>query len=261
LANDQRQTWQEGRVWGQDENETYAQVFYKRAIGELPEMESSKAAAKLLAGWVQDGTTILDVGCGAGHYLRSFKNAIPARFSYTGADLTPLYIDLARKAFADQPDVRFEVADVFNLPFADQQFDIVHCSNVLLHLPSIRKPLQELCRVARKHVLIRTLVGTRSFRIQDVYPNDGDEFDSEGQPYQFHYFNIYSQAYVKHLLRQIPRVESWDITPDTDFDPVRIAAAVGEQPGAFDITEMLGGWQVNTYILQPWSFIKVTLRG
>lgn len=261
MTNDQQQTRQEGRVWGQDENEEYAQVFYKRAIGELPEMESSKAAAKILAGWTRDGTTILDAGCGAGHYLRSFKNGIPTRFNYTGVDLTPLYIDLAKKAFPEQLDVHFEIADVFDLPFADQQFDMVHSSNVFLHLPSIRRPLQELCRVARKHVLIRTLVGTRSFRIQDVYNNGGGEFDSEDKPYHFHYFNIYSQAYVESLLRKIPGVEGWNITPDTDFDPARITAAVSEQPDAEDITKMLGGWQVNTYILQPWAFIKVTLRG
>ncbi len=260
MANDQQQTRQEGRVWGQDENEEYAQVFYKRAIGELPEMESSKAAAKILAGWVQDGATILDAGCGAGHYLRSFKNGIPTRFNYTGVDLTKLYIDLAKKAFPDQPDVHFEVADVFNLPFADQQFDMVHSSNVFLHLPSIQKPLQELCRVARKYVLVRMLVGRRTFRIQEVY-GPGDEFDADNKPRHFAFYNIYSTSYLEYLLGNTPRVERWEIVPDTDYDPTRIAEAVGEQPRADDVTTMLGGWQTHIYVLQPWAFVKVYLRG
>ena len=223
-------------------------------------MESSKAVAKISATWVENGDGILDVGCGAGHYLRSLKRLISCGFSYTGVDSCSLYIDLARQAFSGQANVSFEIGDIYQLPFLDSTFDIVISSNVFLHLPSIEKPLQELCRVARKYVLIRTLVGERSFRIQEVR-SLGDEFDDAGMPRSFNYYNIYSQAYIEHLLRKVPHVERWEITPDNDFDPQRIVASAAEQPGSHNVTSMLGNWQVNGYILQPWAFIRIFLAG
>ena len=57
------------KVWDRDEN--YGDVLYKRAVGDLPEMESSKNKALLMKKYVSDNTSLLDVGCGAGHYLRS----------------------------------------------------------------------------------------------------------------------------------------------------------------------------------------------
>ncbi|WP_455198542.1 class I SAM-dependent methyltransferase, partial [Kaarinaea lacus] len=145
------------RVW--DEEKEYGEVLFKRATGESPEMESSKAAAKQLIEVVKDGDEILDVGCAAGHYLRSLKNALTVDFSYTGVDATAYYIELAKKAFKDDPKADFKVGDIFNLPFEDNSKDVVMCNNVFLHLPSIKKPLSELCRVARRFVLVRSMVG------------------------------------------------------------------------------------------------------
>ena len=78
------------------------------------------------------------------------------------------------------------------------------CNNVLLHLPSIVKPIAELSRVARRFILIRTLIGDESFRIQEVFsketwpfstvPTD-QEFDDSGEPTSFGYENIYSWGY------------------------------------------------------------------
>lgn len=159
------------RVW--DRQKEYGQRLYRRAVGELPEMESAKATAKLMKGMVHSGDHILDVGCGAGHYLRSLRRIISCPFDYTGADATAGYIRLARKAWAKDRLARFAVEDAYDLSFADESFDLVISCNLLLHLPSIRRPLAELIRVARRAVVVRTLVGERSFRIQEVHPAAG----------------------------------------------------------------------------------------
>ncbi|NQW22649.1 MAG: class I SAM-dependent methyltransferase [SAR202 cluster bacterium] len=247
------------KTWLDDlECERYGSLLYSRAIGELPEMESSKAVAARLRSVAKPGDQILDAGCGAGHYLRSLSNNLPFEFQYTGVDATPRFIELARQAFASFSDADFEIGDINALPFADASYDLVMSNNVLLHLPSIQKPLQELCRVARRYVLVRTLVGERSFRIQDVH-GSGDEFDETGEPIEFHYYNIYSKPYIEYLLANIPFVKSWQIVPDQAFDETRIAEAATEQSDAPDVTTMLGGWQLNGYILQPWSFIEVEI--
>lgn len=249
--------WRQGWL-NEKEGERYGQVLFRRATGNLPEMESSKVAVMRLKAIAKPNDHVLDVGCGAGHYLKSLKRALPVKFQYTGVDATPRYIELARQAFSDADNVRFEIGDVYQLPFEATSHDLVMSNNVLLHLPSIQKPLQELCRVARRYVLIRTLVGDRSFRIQEVHGPE-EMYDEAGEPHAFNYFNIYSEAYLESLLAQIPRVQSWRISPDTDFDAIKITDAVKTQQDAPNVTKMIGNWQVNGYILLPWAFIEIEM--
>jgi SAM-dependent methyltransferase len=251
------------RVW--DKNDSYGELLYRRAVGELPEMESSKATAKQMKGIVRAGDCVLDVGCGAGHYLRSLRRVIKRSFDYTGADATANYIKLARKAWAQDQHAHFSVEDAFKLSFADQSFDLVMSCNLFLHLPSIRQPLAELVRVARRAVIIRTLVGERSFRIKEVQPavgrKPGDEFDADGEPRHFNYYNIYSQAYVSHLLKGNPAVRKFRILPDHDFNRRALTADAKRQGAAVNSTRVLGDWQVNGCILQPWQFVVVEKKG
>ncbi len=244
------------RTW--DEDLAYGQVLYKRAVGELPEMESGKAAARVLKDLVRDGDHVLDVGCGAGHYLRSLRNTLSCEFFYTGADATANYVELAQKAFAGEKGVQFRRADAFHLPFEESSFDIAMANNLFLHLPSIQKPLAELIRVAKKYVVVRTLIGSRSFRILDV-EGSGDEFDETGEPKRFHYYNIYSRAYLEHLLSKNKGVKNFQFVEDWAYDPEKIQLASSEQKDAYDVTKMLGKWQVNGYILQPWTFVKIEM--
>jgi SAM-dependent methyltransferase len=249
-------SWSEGTGWHGDE--AYGEVFFKRAVGTLPEMESSKAAASRLEAVVQPNDHLLDVGCGAGHYLRSLRRVILTPFQYTGIDVTPLYVQLGNDAFASDKDASFEVASIFDLPFPDRSFDIAMCNNVLLHLPSIKKPLEELCRVARRKILIRTLIGDRSFLIREVRGN-GDEFDENDEPRQFNWYNIWSRAHIESLLAGNGRIQNVTIEADQDFDSARIEQAAADQPSAANVTRMCGEWQVNGYILQPWCFVAIDL--
>lgn len=245
------------RVW--DEDTHYGEVLYKRATGELPEMESSKAMAKHLSHVVKTDTRILDVGCGAGHYLRSFRSKITASFYYTGLDATKNYVELAQKAFTKDKKADFAQGDIFNIPYTENQYDIVLSSNLLLHLPSIEKPINELIRVSKHWVIIRSLIGVRSFRIL-VSEIQGDEFLESGEPKNYSYYNIYSKDYLSFLLKRNAKVKNFEFLDDWDYDPKRIDAARGEHDGAMDASCMFGKWQANGYILQPWCFVKIALR-
>ena len=250
--------WRE--IWRPErEGRRYGEVLFKRAVGDMPQMESSKAAARRLKDHIRMGDHILDVGCGAGHYLASLRDAIGRTFQYTGMDATPIMIDYARRAFEGESDVRFLEGDIFQIPFEDGAFDIVMCNNVLLHLPSIAVPLRELCRVARRRVLVRTLVGRRSFRIQEIH--QPEEYDADGTPAVASYFNIYSEAYVERLLKDIAHARTWKVKPDRDFSSEAITAErdlIDDE--TYDLTSMVGGYQVNDYVLLPWCFVEIELR-
>src|ERR1700676_5583763 len=108
----------------------YGDVFLERATGELPEMESSKAAARRVAPLLSPNDSFLDIGCGGGHYLRSLSNEIQVPFRYVGIDRTDYFIEVARRAHKHTPNVTFEVGDIFNIERTDKSADIVMCNNV-----------------------------------------------------------------------------------------------------------------------------------
>lgn len=146
--------------WG---DQKYADVMYRRAIGDLPEMESSKALARRVGSVWTTGNSILDVGCGAGHYLRSLRREIGSEFDYTGVDITPHHLALAKKAFAADARAYFQHANLFDLNFRDKSFDIAICTNLMQNLPNIVRPLGELSRVSRKSWSSACYVGTGRF--------------------------------------------------------------------------------------------------
>ena len=250
-----------GKNWKHWDKETgYGEVLYKRAIGELPEMESSKSVASVLKRHIRQGDSLLDVGCGAGHYLRSLKAQINYKFYYTGVDTTKNYLDFAIRAFANDKNANFKLSDIYHLDFNDDSFDIVMCNNLLLHLPSIKQPLFELIRVAKRKVLIRSLFGDRSFRVQEVRRQDNrEEFDQNGEPLSFGFYNIYGRSYIEDLLSSNGAVKSWELTFDDRFSEQNILSSVKEHVSSFNATTIIGGYQVNGYILLPWSILEITL--
>ncbi len=251
------------RIW--DKEKEYGDLFYKRAVGELPEMESSKALAKVVKELVEDDDLIIDVGCGSGHYLRSLDNKIEKNFRYNGIDQTAYYIERAGEAFSNDSNVnakrletKFSVGDIFNLPVQDNTAEIVMCNNVLLHLPSIEKPISELIRISKKYVVIRMLLGVSSFRIKQI--ESPEEYDEAGEPLNFHYYNIYSENYLREMLSKHPGLEI-SIMEDKDYDPAVFGDTsnyLAERPT--DLTTTVNNIQLNEYVLQPWKFVILKLK-
>lgn len=249
------------RVWDQEKD--YGDKLYSRAIGEAPEMESSKATARVVAHHFNDNDLVLDVGCGAGHYLRSLDKLLSRPFSYHGVDATKYYVELASKAFSGKRSdlslrrsEKFTVGDIFELPLPDHYADIVMSNNVLQHLPSIVRPINELWRVTKRCMIVRALVGKVSFRTKQV--NEPEAYTPDGEPENFHYYNIYSEKYVASLIEKLPGVTSFTITPDNDFSAENFKRdTTYQQDKPHDLTTVINGMQINNYIIQPWAFVVV----
>ena len=99
---------------------------------------------------LQSGMSLLDCGCGPGTITLGLAEAT-APGEVVGIDLEPSMIERAN-AFARErqvANVRFQVADIHELPFPDSSFDAVFTSAVLEHLDNPVDALQEIRRVLK----------------------------------------------------------------------------------------------------------------
>ena len=245
IAND----W---KIWDRDDSVELRS--YKRAIGELPEMESTKQLVQLISDVYQPGMSVLDVGCAAGHYYLGLRR-VDERINYHGIDATKTYIDFAQNHFAVTPNVSFSNEDIFVLPqnYTDH-FDIVFCCNVLLHLPSARLPIQNLIRAARKHVFIRTLIAQKTHLSKLLYT---DAFDEEGNPTDFVHQNTYSRELVRSYIGEVGEYSVEFI--DDEFDPAQIQEehkAFSDQQSA--VTRVEGKAQIAGSKVFEWQWVKIS---
>jgi SAM-dependent methyltransferase len=93
---------------------------------------------------------LLDAGCGEGHVAAWLAGAFPAA-EITGVDGR----SAALTAFlARNPGLRAVEGDLRNMPFADDAFDVVVCTEVLEHLHEPELTLRELGRVCAGHLFL-----------------------------------------------------------------------------------------------------------
>lgn len=99
---------------------------------------------------LQEGATILDVGCGAGQDTLDLAQAVGPRGRVIGVDHSETMLEAARAHAAQaQLPVEYVLADATRLPFADASFDGCQASRVLGHLREPERALAEMVRVAR----------------------------------------------------------------------------------------------------------------
>ena len=98
-----------------------------------------------------EAQSVLDAGCGEGFVTRYLAQQNPA-LRLTGVDLSKEAIAYAQDHFGDL--AHFRTGSLYKLPFSDNSFDVIVCSEVLEHLDDTERAVSELKRVARRYVLI-----------------------------------------------------------------------------------------------------------
>ena len=153
-------------------------IYDPAAWSRLPEYGALQQQAPrdlplyaLLKRDMQMGDRILDVGCGSGRLANVLKEY--NYIKYTGIDITPSYIELAKMTF---PKYAWQVGDCRDLPYDAQSFDRVWSCNLLIHLAwdDIQVALDEMKRVAKEAIYLISLFEDRSG--VSVIESDGIRF-------------------------------------------------------------------------------------
>ena len=109
--------------------------FYKNLLGLTYDLKIKSA---------------LDVGCAEGFALNLLKKN-PYVKKLVGLDQSLASIKLGRKL---HPGIIFSHGSIYQLPYRDNEFDIVICTEVLEHLENPKAALKEIVRVTNNYCLL-----------------------------------------------------------------------------------------------------------
>lgn len=126
-----------------DKEESSLHAWYLQSRHEFiarTALEATKTSSSIIH--------VLDAGCGIGGISKELRRR---GVSVTGCDKNPDAIEQGIKStrLSDA-----QIADLCALPYPDNTFDLVICSEVLEHVPDDRQALRELLRVSKGPVFI-----------------------------------------------------------------------------------------------------------
>jgi ubiquinone/menaquinone biosynthesis C-methylase UbiE len=107
-------------------------------------------SAGFVKAYLKPDASILDCGCGPGSITAGFALMVP-NGSVIGVDVESMQFSEA-KALANKlslKNVSYQEADICQLPFADNTFDVVYANATLSHIPSFKKAIEEMIRVTK----------------------------------------------------------------------------------------------------------------
>jgi SAM-dependent methyltransferase len=163
--------------------------------------------------------TVLEVGCGPG---RDGEAITAAGFAYTGVDLSPGMVEIARAAGLDA-----HVASATDLPFGDDTFDAVWSMSTLMHLDDaeLEAALSEIVRVLVPGGLFAVgMWGAAELTVGTLAESD----EPYGPP---RYFHRRTDTMVRERLGEHGEVESWWTRPSSPGSSHRYQYAVVRTAG------------------------------
>jgi len=96
-----------------------------------------------------DVKTILDAGCGEGFILAELKKNDIGEY-LEGIDFSPEALKVGREMF---PFLVMKNGDIHNLPYKDNSFDLVVCTEVLEHIEDPYRAIDEIARISGRYCL------------------------------------------------------------------------------------------------------------
>ena len=88
---------------------------------------------------------ILDAGCGRSYYVKLIS-MLPSTEKVIGIDINKEYLKRAKTTLWSTPNAEIQQASIYKLPYKNNSFDAVVCSEILEHLDDDEAALKEITR-------------------------------------------------------------------------------------------------------------------
>lgn len=98
----------------------------------------------------KDAKKVIEVGCGAGYSTRILNEHLKPEI-FHASDIDPKLVELMKEK---NPTVTGATESIYELPHADNSFDLVFTLEVLEHLENPEKAVAELSRVTSKYAIM-----------------------------------------------------------------------------------------------------------
>lgn len=123
---------------------------YGPAATAIMAMRTAQSHAAFFLPYLKPGMTVLDCGCGPGTITQGFAELV-APGEVVGTEIEESHVAMARENAAQHnlANLRFETADIYELPFEDDAFDAVFISAVMGNLREPIRGLREAFRVLK----------------------------------------------------------------------------------------------------------------
>lgn len=156
-------------IWDSKGNSKSCDLLYLDGYDHLSYKFDSQQIVKKIINQlnVEKGSSILEVGCGAGFLAREMQD-----LKYVGVDYSEPIIKKHKMLF---PTHNIKVSESNNLPFEDKMFDYVFCFGLFQYLPNrgyADETISEMTRIARKKIFLGDLKTEKTRSEHFVYPRE-----------------------------------------------------------------------------------------
>lgn len=101
-------------------------------------------------------SSLIDVGCGRGDFTIEIAQRFPQFSKVSGCDFSKETLSMAQRNSASLERITFHKANLLDMPFKNNQFDVAICINVLHHIPEndLPKAIEQLSRITTKYLIV-----------------------------------------------------------------------------------------------------------
>jgi SAM-dependent methyltransferase len=139
-------------MWDTDEAVARYEAWYASPKGAFALEREKLFLAHMVSSWPRRTSSLLEIGCGAGHFLELFWEA---GFDVSGIDASRPMLDAAKKRLGCRVELHLGNAGL--LPIDDQAFDYAVLVTALECMENPEEVVAETFRIASKGVLIAFL--------------------------------------------------------------------------------------------------------